>query len=706
MVDPNEPPQHKAPEAWLPEERRPWWNLQDEQEPQGQQRQRRPLSKFTWLIVLLILLITWNAWTFWPGKQSIASVPYSTFLDQVKTDNVTAVQINGDQISGQFAQPILWPPSTSGSPTTASSTTAATTARTPESGNPQTQNTFSYFQTTFPSAVGDPELMPLLEEHDVEVVAITQSTPWYMALLSVLLNLLPFLLFIGLLIFISRGATQGMQAQSGIFNFGRTKARVYDQSKGQKSAVTFRDVAGADEAKADLQEVVDFLKNPEKYRKVGAHMPRGVLLVGPPGTGKTLLAKAVAGEADVPFFSISASEFVEMFVGVGASRVRDLFDQARAAAPSIVFVDELDAVGRRRGAGLGTVNDEREQTLNQLLVAMDGFEENLAVIVLAATNRPDVLDPALLRPGRFDRQVVLALPDRPGREAILHIHARDLPLSSDVDLALLARSTTGFSGADLANLCNEAALKAAQRNQNKVTAVDFNDALDKIVLGDKRNVLMGPEDRRVIAYHEAGHALVAWLTPLADAVHRVTVIPHGRALGATEQRPQDDRYNYSRSYLMARVTVMLGGRASEELAIGDITTGAENDLRDATNLVRRMVTEWGMSDVGLAALENNEAQPFLGYELARGRHYSESMASYVDRQIERLLAERYECARQLLSQHSDKLDRLVAALLQEDTIDQQELETLLGPRALPEPEGCEEAANLIEVEPGLQRCLT
>ena len=417
---------------------------------------------------------------------------------------------------------------------------------------------------------------------------------------------------------------KAMSSQSSLFGLGRAKAKRYSS---EQPKVTFNDVAGADEAKGDLEEVVDFLQNPQKYHEIGARIPHGTLLVGPPGTGKTLLARAVAGEAGVPFFSISGSEFVEMFVGVGASRVRSLFEQAKAASPSIVFVDELDAVGRRRGAGLGATNDEREQTLNQLLVEMDGFDERQEVIVLAATNRPDVLDPALLRPGRFDRQVTVPLPDREGREGILRIHTAKIPIAPDVNLDLLSRKIVGMSGADIANLCNEAALVAARRHHKQVSMADFEEAIDKIILGGARPSLTDPNARRVVAYHEGGHATVAWLTPAADPVHRVTIIPHGRALGITEQVPSEEQYNYSRTYLVARIDVMLGGRVSEQIAFGDVTTGAENDLIQATRLARRMMTRWGMGSLGPVAFESDEQQPFLGYELSRGRDYSEVYSS-------------------------------------------------------------------------------
>jgi cell division protease FtsH len=466
-----------------------------------------------------------------------------------------------------------------------------------------------------------------------------------------------------------------------MFGFGRAKARRYltDQP-----SVTFNDVAGAEDAKAELQEEVDFLKHPQKYHDLGARIPKGVLLIGPPGTGKTLLARAVAGEAGVQFFSINASEFVEMFVGVGASRVRDLFVQAKAAAPAIVFIDELDAVGRRRGAGVGTVNDEREQTLNQLLGELDGFDPRSEVIILAATNRPDVLDPALLRPGRFDRQVVIGLPDRQGREGILRIHTKKLRLDPKVDLRILASVTIGMSGADLANLSNEAALTAARHNHEKVTMADFEEAQDKIRLGAAQPKLMDLGERRLIAYHESGHAVVAWLTPAADPVHKVTIVPHGRALGLTEQLPGQERHNLSLSYLKAQLSVRLGGRTAEEIVFGEITTGAENDLVEATRLARRMVTRWGMGKLGLVAFKADEEHPFLGYEISQGRDYSEATAARIDQDVIRLIDEAHEEVRRCLSANRQKLDRLVEALLREETIGPDELNSILGPRTVAE----------------------
>lgn len=626
---------------------------------------KKPRTGWIWLLVLLGLMI-WNVFTFLPKSRPEVTIPYTTFLQQVRADNVASVQIAGSQITGKFAHAILWPQPAAGIVPTASPLPATSATLTPTN--------YTAFLTNFPQAVGDPTLLPLLDAHGVQVNVTPPPSP---LLGDLLMTALPVLLLVGALVWMGRWATQN---QSGALSFGRSKAR---RQTGERSDVTFANVAGADEAKGDLQEVVDFLRHPQKYHDVGARIPRGVLLVGPPGTGKTLLARAVAGEAGVPFFNISASEFVEMFVGVGASRVRDLFEQAKAAAPAIVFIDELDAVGRRRGAGVGTVNDEREQTLNQLLVEMDGFDERHEVIIVAATNRPDVLDPALLRPGRFDRQVIVMLPDRQGREGILAIHTQPLPLAADVNLTLLARSTTGFSGADLANLCNEAALVAARRSHAQVTLADFEEAEDKIVLGGARSVLLDPQERRVVAYHESGHALVAWLMPAADLVHKVTIIPHGQALGVTEQVPGEDRYNYSREYLLARLAVMLGGRTAEEIAIGDITTGAENDLVEATRLVRRMVTRWGMGSLGLIAFQADEQQPFLGYELTQRRDYSENTATDIDQDMRSLLEERHEIARRLLTATRDKLDQLVQALLRDETVDENVLAQILGPRPKP-----------------------
>ncbi len=620
---------------------------------------KKPIIHWGWWL-LLIALAVWSIWALWPDNQSGLELPYTSFLDQVRAGNVTRVAIVGNRITGEFLQAVPKPQDPASS-----------------AASSQGPVTYSQFQANFPDMVGDPGLIALLDAHQVQVEVAPPPNPWFTILLT---DGFPLLLLFLVLFWMGR---QALRNQAGLFNFGRSHGANFGprrQVASERPEVSFEDVAGAGEAKQELKEVVDFLKNPQKYHDLGAHIPRGVLLVGPPGTGKTLLARAVAGEAHVPFFSIRASEFVEMFVGVGASRVRDLFTQARGAGPAIIFIDELEAVGRRRGTGLGSVNDEREQTLNQLLVEMDGFEARHEIILLAATNRPDVLDLALLRPGRFDRQIMVSLPDRRGREGILRIHTRPLRLALDVDLNLLARTTTGLSGADLANLCNEAALIAAREIHSQTGMSDFEEALDRILLGAAGTLLLNDEERRVIAYHEAGHALVAWLTPYADPVHKVTIIPRGRALGVTEQVPGDDRYNYSRSSLLARIAVLLGGRAAEELATGDVTTGAENDLVEATRLARRMITRWGMGSLGPMALDTNEERPFLGYELAQGRAYSEETAARIDQDVQKLLADRYQEVHHLLENARSKLDSLVSILLKEESIDRESLVRILGPR--------------------------
>jgi cell division protease FtsH len=527
------------------------------------------------------------------------------------------------------------------------------------------------FTSTLPP-IDDPVLLPLLEGNGVEINATVSGGSVLSVLLSIALSVLPLVLLIGFLAYQGR---RMQQTQAGIFGFGGSRARLYDA---EKSKVTFEDVAGQDEAKTELAEIVEFLKHPDKYRRLGARLPRGVLLIGPPGTGKTLLARAVAGEAAAPFFNISASEFVELFVGVGASRVRDLFAKAKAAAPAIVFVDEIDAVGRQRGAGLGGGNDEREQTLNQLLVEMDGFDDKTNVIVLAATNRPDVLDPALLRPGRFDRQVTVAFPDRTGREAILRIHSRNIPLAASVDLGALAAATPGFSGADLANLANEAALRAARRDRDVVAQEDFEEALDSILLGTRQPGLASVEERRLVAYHEGGHAIVARLTPGADPVHRVTIVPHGQALGVTVQRPDEDRRNYPRDYLMGRLAVMLGGRAAEDLVFGQPTTGAESDLKAATSLARRMVGLWGMTDeVGPVSYGVGETQPFLGRELAAPRDYAEATAARIDQEVVAIITTARDKATAILRTARPALDALADELVAHEMVDSQRLDEIL-----------------------------
>jgi cell division protease FtsH len=642
------------------------------------QMKGRPGPAVWWLLMLGLLI--WNLYSFWPSSKGEVSIPYTAFLAQVRADNVTNAHISGQEITGTFAKAIEWPPPKPGDKTkpVATNSKAGRSESRPKptaipgasSATPKSTK-YSEFHVIFPQSIGDPKLIELLETHHVTVEAAPPSSNWMVFLLT---DGLPILLLIVLFVGMGRAASR---SQAGIFSFGRSKARRFNS---ENPHVTFSDVAGVPEAKAQLQEEVDFLRHSQKYHKLGARIPRGVLLVGHPGTGKTLLARAVAGEADVPFFTISASEFVEMFVGVGASRVRDLFSQAKAISPAIIFIDELDAVGRRRGAGLGQTNDEREQTLNQLLVEMDGFDERNEVIVLAATNRPDVLDPALLRPGRFDRQIVVGLPDREARRDILLIHTRDLRLAEDVDLELIARGTIGLSGADLSNLSNEAALLAARLGHNKVTQLDFDEALDKIMLGEAMPKLRDKRERTTVAYHESGHAVVAWFTPETDPVHKVTIIPHGRALGVTEQLPIEDLHNYGQAYLLARITVMLGGRASEELMLGEITTGAENDLIEATRIARKMTIHWGMSDLGLAAFKKDEQQPFLGYELSQGRDFSEKTASLIDNEIQHILSDRYETARRILTDKRPQLEQLVKELLKTESLSQKDLERILGPR--------------------------
>jgi cell division protease FtsH len=494
-----------------------------------------------------------------------------------------------------------------------------------------------------------------------------------------LLNGLPLLLLVGFCLFLMR------QMQAGgnkALSFGKSRARLLSA---QQKKATFKDVAGTDEAKEELQEIIEFLKDPQKFQKLGGRIPKGVLLVGPPGTGKTLLARAIAGEANVPFFSISGSDFVEMFVGVGASRVRDLFEQGKKNAPCIIFIDEIDAVGRHRGAGLGGGHDEREQTLNALLVEMDGFESNEGVILIAATNRPDVLDPALLRPGRFDRRVVVARPDVKGREEILRVHTRKVPIGDDVDLSIIARGTPGFSGADLANLVNEAALWAARQNRKFVTMADFEMSKDKVLMGvERKSMILSDEEKKNTAYHEAGHALVAAMTPGADPVHKVTIIPRGMALGLTMQLPEADKHTYTREYLEAMLAVLMGGRSAEEIFLGHITTGAGNDIERATDIARNMVCEWGMSELGPLAFGKKDEAIFLGREIAQHRDYSEDTAIQIDKEVRRIVNAAYEKARGTLSDNRDVLERIAQALLEREVIDAAEVKLLMEGKPLPE----------------------
>jgi cell division protease FtsH len=606
-----------------------------------------------WISFVLVLVLNYLlVQLFLPEQpQQRIDVPYTFFKDQVTGDNVSDVTSRADVIQGTFKQAVTYPPDKADAKSS------------------------TLFQTVRPE-FADTGLEALLEQHNVVINArpIDEPRSWWMTLL---LSFGPTLLLIGGFLWLSRtAASQLGGGGGGPFGLGRSRARRYDQADESTPRITFADVAGIEEAEAELVEIVDFLRDPKKYTRLGGAMPKGVLLVGAPGTGKTLLARAVAGEANVPFFSMGASEFVEMIVGVGASRVRDLFKQAREAAPAIIFIDELDAIGRARGTGAFGGNDEREQTLNQILTEMDGFSSREGVIMLAATNRPDVLDQALLRPGRFDRRVTVNPPDKVGREAILKVHTRGVPLASDVDLKIVAASTPGLVGADLRNLVNEAALMAARRERNEVHQSDFLDALEKLVLGPARNLVMTPADRERVAYHEGGHTVLGLLVPHADPVNRVTIMPRGQALGVTYQRPEDDRHNYSEEYLRARITGAMGGRAAEEVVYGGRTTGAENDMQQATDLARQMVTRWGMSErlgpVTLAPRDDPYLNsPFSGF--SNSRPYSEATAKLVDEEVLRILQECYEDGLRLLREHRDALDRLAIALLEKETLDEQEI---------------------------------
>src|SRR6202453_5248722 len=529
------------------------------------------------------------------------------------------------------------------------------------------------FHTTVPANY--PDMFKILEDnHVVITIKDTQGNSW----LPILLNFAPIIVIAALWFFMLR------QMQSGgnkALSFGKSRARLLSM---QQKKITFKDVAGVDEAKEELKEIIEFLREAQKFQKLGGRIPKGVLLVGPPGTGKTLLARAVAGEANVPFFSISGSDFVEMFVGVGASRVRDLFEQGKKNAPCIIFIDEIDAVGRHRGAGLGGGHDEREQTLNQLLVEMDGFESNEGVILMAATNRPDVLDPALLRPGRFDRRVVVSRPDVRGREEILRVHTRKIPLAEDVDLTVLARGTPGFSGADLANMVNEAALAAARQNRKAVLMYDFEVAKDKVLMGaERKSMLLTDEEKKVTAYHEAGHALVAAKLPGSDPVHKVTIIPRGMALGVTMQLPVDDRHNYTRDYLKTDLAILMGGRLAEELFLNQMSTGAGNDIERATEMARKMVCEWGMSDLGPLTFGKKEEQIFLGREISQHRDYSEDTAIKIDGEVRKLVNYGYETAKNILQGNPDTLQKIAGALLAREVLDASEIGLLVEGKELP-----------------------
>ncbi len=583
-----------------------------------------------WLVIGLVLMTVFNQFNNRQVAQT--SMEYSQFIEEVGKGNIAKVVIEGRVLKAtttdgrkltSYAPPDLW-------------------------------------------MVSD------LLKHGVKIEAKPEEEQSF--LMSIFVSWFPMLLLIGVWIFFMRQMQGG--GRGGAFSFGKSKARLLDEST---NTITFADVAGCDEAKEEVSELVDFLRDPSKFQKLGGRIPKGVLLVGNPGTGKTLLAKAIAGEAKVPFFSISGSDFVEMFVGVGAARVRDMFENAKKHAPCIIFIDELDAVGRQRGAGLGGGNDEREQTLNQMLVEMDGFEGSVGVIVIAATNRPDVLDPALMRPGRFDRQVVVPLPDIRGREQILMVHMRKVPLSPDVKADIIARGTPGFSGADLANLVNEAALFAARGNKRLVDMEDFEKAKDKIMMGaERRSMVMNEDERRNTAYHESGHAVVAKLMPKSDPVHKVTIIPRGRALGLTMQLPEEDRYAYDRVYLMSRIAVLFGGRIAEELFMNQMTTGASNDFERATQMARDMVTRYGMSDaLGPMVYGENEGEVFLGRSVTTHKNMSEATMEKVDREIRRIIDEQYALARRMLEEHRDKVEAMAAALLELETIDADQINDIM-----------------------------
>ncbi|WP_429884884.1 ATP-dependent zinc metalloprotease FtsH [Geoalkalibacter halelectricus] len=614
------------------------------------------MNKGLWkqLLVLLLLLVAFNIFyvASIPPPSGPLEISYSRFKQEVRAGNVVEVTVQGDSVVGRFSdpQPEKEPP--------------------PEGREAVVHEDF---RTTLPP-FQDPRLIDDLEEAGVRVLIKPEErpSPWATAWIY----LLPWILIFGVWWYVLR-SMRGKGGPSGFMsNFSKSGAKLFTQ---ETSKITFENVAGLEEAKQELREIVDFLREPEKFKRIGGKVPRGVLLVGPPGTGKTLMARAVAGEAGVPFFSISASQFIEMFVGVGASRVRDLFTNAKKNAPSIIFIDELDAVGRSRGTGLGGGSDEREQTLNQLLSELDGFEPHSEVVVMAATNRPDVIDAALLRPGRFDRQVVVDRPDWRAREDILKVHSRDVPLAKDVNLRVIARGTPGMCGADLESLINEAALIAARENATEVSMQHLERAKDRILMGAERRIMISEREKRITAYHEAGHALVAKFTPGADPVHKVSVIPRGQALGVTQQLPKDDRYHYPRSYLEARIAVSLGGRAAERAAFGEVSTGAQNDLKQATELAEKMVCQWGMSErIGPMAFSRGEEHPFLGRKLATDKTFSEQMAWLIDQEIENILKAGEAAAERIVEEKRALLDKLAEALVEEETLDRERVHEIFG----------------------------
>jgi cell division protease FtsH len=615
-------------------------------------------AAFLMMMVLMLLLAVQFVRRQEPTRTEIT---YTNFMRQLNTGNVFEVTVIDRKIEGELRAPIM-----------------------------EQELEVTRFEVYLPSDVTD-GLLEAFESNDVIIQAESPEAGWG----TLLIGVLPWLLFIAFWIWIFRTMQGG---GNRAFQFGRSKAKLISPDT---TKVTFADVAGADEAKEELQEIIEFLKDPAKFSRLGGRLPKGVLLVGPPGTGKTLLARAVAGEAGRPFFQMSGSDFVEMFVGVGASRVRDLFEQGKAHAPCIIFVDEIDAVGRHRGAGLGGGHDEREQTLNALLVEMDGFESNEGVILLAATNRPDVLDPALLRPGRFDRQIVVDPPDLKGREGILRVHAKKLPLADDVKLQLIARGTPGMSGADLENICNEAALLAARRDGDKVSMDDFDEAKDKVMLGaERRSMVLNEDERKLTAYHEAGHTVVGLKIPGLDPVHKVTIVPRGRALGITASLPEEDRHSYRKEWMEGQLAMLFGGRVAEEMTFGPqaVTTGAGNDIERATAMARRMVTSFGMSEViGLVAIGEAEHEIFLGRDISQRRTVSEHTSRLVDQELKRILDEAHERAREVLEENKDLLEIFAQALLERETLDREAIQTLergeeLSPVEVPEPESLAPAA--------------
>lgn len=615
-------------------------------------------SLMFWLALFLIVIVFWNWYS--TVTQGVVEITYSEFIEQVDTKNVAEATFTERQIEGVLTKPAKFAVS---------------------KGKDATR-----FKTRIPFADTNYEVVGKLEAAGAKIIAKEQSTGF----LQLLLTIGPWILLIVIWIFFIR-QMQGASGPKGLFSFGKSKAKLLTD---ERPKVTFSDVAGADEAKEELQEIIEFLKEPGKFQRLGGKIPKGALLLGPPGTGKTLLARAVAGEAGVPFFSMSGSDFVEMFVGVGASRVRDLFEQGKRNAPCIIFIDEIDAVGRHRGAGLGGGHDEREQTLNQLLVEMDGFESNEGVILIAATNRPDVLDPALLRPGRFDRQIVVAPPDVKGREGILRVHVRKVKLNPDVDIPILAKATPGMSGADLANMVNEAALLASRRNRDSVMMEDFEESRDKVLMGSARkSMVISDEEKKVIAYHEAGHTLVAKFMPKADPIHKVTIIPRGMALGVTQSLPVDERHTHSRDYLESTLAVLLGGRVAELIVFNQLDTGAGNDLERATKLARKMVCNWGMSEkIGPVTFGRTEEHIFLGREMASTKDYSEATAVVIDQEVRGFIERAEDMAREILTKHVEKLHLLSKALLEREIIDGREVDVIIGrtsggmePVAVPTP---------------------